>query len=232
MKAADAYGLLAPVYDNAFLSPFHRAEEDFMVSMARRAGALDGRVLDLCCGTGWLGEHFPPHQYLGVDASEQMAFQAARRLGVRHRVQVGDAHQLLRVVHRQSLDSAVVMFGSWSYLTRPAQVAANLMAVLVPGGRFFITGYGAHYPTRPSYILRNGFVGGGPDVHLHSQPSGLSMDFHGFKRVRAYGVVSRSVDRAARNWQRWPARMALEVDAHLPHDAREWYYWCVEGERP
>ncbi|HXI02042.1 MAG TPA: class I SAM-dependent methyltransferase, partial [Candidatus Saccharimonadales bacterium] len=197
---------------------------------------LQGRVLDLCGGTGWLGRRLPRAcEYVYVDASEEMHVHA-HNLNYdairdnRARVIQYDVHNLLRAVKPRSVDSAVMLFGSLSYC-RPAVIAAELMAVLRPGGRFFVTAYGPRYWRRPSYFWnRPGMPGGSASPHwgLHD-PAVLRRAFYGFTDLRVEGLVSPAADRLLGGSPRLVARAGLEVDRLLGGD--DWYYWCLSGAK-
>ncbi|MDH6141326.1 ubiquinone/menaquinone biosynthesis C-methylase UbiE [Kitasatospora sp. GP30] len=159
---AHGFSLAAEEYDAAnggFFNPIG-------ARLARLAGLRAGdRVLDVGCGRGAvlfaaLGEVGPDGYVVGVDLADGMvratAAQAAGR-GLRNvRVRVDDAEAL--GFPDRSFEAAL---SSFAVIFTPDPVAAlsSLHRVLVPGGRFGFTAFGADEPgwERPGAAL-NAFL--------------------------------------------------------------------------
>lgn len=84
-------------------------------------------LLDIGCGTGWLGAHFD--DYTGIDRSPE-AVETARQRGLA--VQVGDVGGELPFSDERF--SAVVMKDLLEHVPDPARTVAEALRVLRPGG--------------------------------------------------------------------------------------------------
>lgn len=147
------YDAIAPHYDATYNGDrLASAENDLVTALIRAAGCDQGRVLELACGTGAYLEHSvtTPARYLGTDISAGMLRQACRKHPAYRFCQADFAALPLRAA---CVDSAICLFGSFSYAARPETVVAELARMLVPGGRFFIMAVGPRARALPVHRL-------------------------------------------------------------------------------
>jgi ubiquinone/menaquinone biosynthesis C-methylase UbiE len=136
------YDRVAPLYDATYNGDrLAGAENALVTALIRAAGCDRGRVLELACGTGAYLEHSvtAPARYLGTDISAGMLREARRKHPAYRFCQADFAALPLRDA---CVDSAICLFGSFSYAARPEAVVAELARVLAPGGRFFVMAVG------------------------------------------------------------------------------------------
>lgn len=191
---------LAPLYDLVYRRAFDYGAQAERV----RDAAIDGRVLELACGTGALAERLVgAFEYLGVDASEAMLTVA--RLNV-------DATFLRADVRRTTFDrrfDAVALLGlSASHFgTDDLSDVATIARAHLDGGQFLLDahdraaledGYTSEdrYETdRWSIVSRGESVttGGGWCTHEYGfevadRESGETRTFEGSYEMRFWGV--------------------------------------------
>lgn len=116
---------------------------------------LDGRVLDVGCGTGLLleriGETEPRIERWGVDLSPDMLAVAAERLAGRARLVRADAGALPFAGERFD---AVVSSSALHHWPDPRRVIDEMIRVLRPDGQLVLTDWDAAHPlTRARSLL-------------------------------------------------------------------------------
>ena len=132
-----AYDAFAWFYDRYWNERFHSRAFPVLERILLKDLAPRARVLDVCCGTGYLARMLAARGYrvTGVDASPGMIRYAARS-APGARFHVADA---ARFRTRARFDAAVSTFDSLNHILQPEALAAalrNVAAVLVPGGAF------------------------------------------------------------------------------------------------
>ncbi len=126
------WSLAAPVYDTAVVQQWvYRPAQDEMIALLERHGSR--RIADVGCGTGILADRIArevqPAEISGVDLSEGMLAQAARRSAA-VRWLTAPAEQL--PFDDGSLD-AVVTTSAFHWFNQPAALR-EFHRVLAPGG--------------------------------------------------------------------------------------------------
>lgn len=142
----------------------------------------DAELLDVGCGSGWLGEHFPG--YTGVDVSEE-AVQAARARG--------------REVTRVNADDplpfpderfdAVVLKDVLEHVRDPVELVLETRRVLKPGGQVFASSPDAQRWVWDDYTHRRPFTR--KSFRLLFADQGLTVECVGYESVMpGTGIVS------------------------------------------
>jgi SAM-dependent methyltransferase len=108
-------------------------------------------LLDVGCGTGWLGQHFP--NYTGIDGSAD-AVAAAHEKG--REIVHGDVEEPLPFADA-SFDG-VVLKDLLEHVREPTSVVAEALRVLRPGGRVFASSPDAQRWVWDDYTHRRPFT--------------------------------------------------------------------------
>ena len=132
-----AYDAFAWFYHRYWNEEFHSLAFPILERIWLPQVPLQGRVLDLCCGTGYLAAMLEERGYrvTGVDSSAEM-IRYARRQAPAAEFHVADA---ARVRLRQEHAAAVATFDSLNHLVEPGDLESTLQnaaAALVPGAPF------------------------------------------------------------------------------------------------
>lgn len=158
-ELAAQYDRLAEGYDKHYFSPYDQAENLVVGRLLNEAGANQGHVLDLGCGTGvFLDIMGPRHGYHGLDLSEGM-LKRAREKYPDHTFAQGDL-EWTDPVEIGRADWVVSLFDPLNYIGDVPQFARRLHAHMRPGARFFVMGGRPRIREKPSHIL-----GGGSDFY-------------------------------------------------------------------
>lgn len=134
----DVFSTVAGYYDRMNALASLGADRRWRSEAARPLATTEPiDVLDLCCGTGAMGESLrrwcPAARIVGVDANAAMLDVAARRRGAHYtRLARTEAESL--ELPPSSIDLAVLAFG-FHDLGRPAEAMERVAAALRPGGR-------------------------------------------------------------------------------------------------
>lgn len=156
MTARAAYNALAREYDSSHLDAKDRAENAHIWRLLGSGRLIEGTILDVGCGTGFLldlaSEHGVDlsHRYVGVDVAERMV-EVAREKYPLARFVLADMHDLDGIAAGQ-FDSVVSLFGVYSYSMDPWKAMDEVARALKPGGRFFIQFYSPRHAGRYSYL--------------------------------------------------------------------------------
>lgn len=113
--------------------------------------ASDAKLLDIGCGTGWIGRHFD--DYTGIDGSPDAVAQAVAE---GRAVQLGDVDQELPFPD-QTFDG-VVLKDLLEHVTDPVAVVAEALRVLKPGGVAFASSPDAQRWVWNDYTHRRPFT--------------------------------------------------------------------------
>jgi ubiquinone/menaquinone biosynthesis C-methylase UbiE len=98
-------------------------------------GSKKAKILDVCCGTGYLYEFLKPYgEYTGVDFSESMVKTSKERYP-KGEFCLGDAESL---EFKDKTFDVVVCFWSFHHLTDPEKAISEFRRVLKPGGLLVI----------------------------------------------------------------------------------------------
>ncbi len=142
------YDAIADVYDSLFVLEDDKAEN---MAVMRRLGNLDGRVLDIGCGSGLLLDldGLTPNRYTGIDPSQKMLDV----LRLKHpSFQDCLVHSTFESFYGNGYDLIVSLFGASSYV-HPATLS-RIPSLLTPQGRFFLMFYKPDY--RPVTYQKTG----------------------------------------------------------------------------
>jgi SAM-dependent methyltransferase len=177
--------------------------------------AADSRLLDVGCGSAWLGDHFA--DYTGLDGSPE-AVEAARARG--REVQLADVDQRLPLPDA-SFD-AVVLKDLLEHVSDPVSVVREVRRVLRPGGRAFASSPDAQRWVWDDYTHRRPFTR--KAFRLLFEDSGMEVASVGYESVMpGTGIVSGWT-----NSKRRPA--PLRAAAWLPFVRRN--VWLLARRPP
>jgi SAM-dependent methyltransferase len=150
----------------------------------------DDHVLDLGCGSAWLGRHFP--RYTGVDGSPE-AVEAARAAG--REVMLADVEEPLPF-EDASFDG-VVLKDLLEHVPDPVAVVREVRRVLRPGGRVFASSPDAQRWVWDDYTHRRPFTRRGFRRLFEDQ--GFAVESAGYESVMpGTSIVSRRTRRNRR----------------------------------
>lgn len=226
LAAVAAYDRLAEVYDRSYTGGKDRAEDRWVAGELCERRLLDGKVIDVGCGTGWLLNAIPAlgvASYLGVDPSPRMRARARAKFPA-HSFLDGLAEDL-SIVAYESVDSLVSLFGSFSYSLEPEAAASEFARVLKPGGRVFVMAYGPPYARRQSYILNRYHVNVPKRFYSSSQLRTLFADA-GFKDLEVIGF-GRAIDALPASAPSWLFDAAVHIETGLGRSYPDLFCWQV-----
>lgn len=138
LNVAEQFDTVAHRYDLLQrLNPGYR--KHLRLSAHRLAAKEDGRILDLCCGTGLsteaLVQAYPSAQLTALDASEGMLVQARRKPALqRVRFILGDAMDPKAAGADGPFDAILTAYGIRN-VGDPDLCLSRMIALLAPGGR-------------------------------------------------------------------------------------------------
>jgi SAM-dependent methyltransferase len=140
------------------------------------------RLLDVGCGSAWLGEHYS--DYTGIDVSRE-AVEAARRRG--REVLLADVDEPLPFVNG-SFDG-VVLKDVLEHVGAPVKLVREVRRVLRPGGRVFASSPDAQRWVWDDYTHRRPFTR--KSYRLLFEDQGFDVDQLGYESVMpGTGIVS------------------------------------------
>jgi SAM-dependent methyltransferase len=179
---------------------------------------VDAELLDVGCGTGWLGDHFP--RYTGIDGSrDAVAIAGDRGRNVVH----GDVNEPLPFTDR-SFD-AVVLKDLLEHIREPVALVAEVHRVLRPGGRVFASAPDAQRWVWDDYTHRRPFTR--KSLRLLFADRGFALEQVGYESVMP-GVGKLS---ARTRWNRRP--LIFRLLAWLPfHRRNVWVLAHRPAEEP
>ena len=174
----------------------------------------DTELLDVGCGSAWLGDHYA--SYTGVDVSPE-AVEAARRRG--HEVLLMDVDEPLPFEDESF--AGVVLKDVLEHVGDPVRLVRDTRRVLRPGGRVFASSPDAQRWVWDDYTHRRPFTR--KSFRLLFEDQGFSVESAGWESVMpGTGIVS--------GWTRSKRRPApLRVAARLPVVRRN--VWIVAQRR-
>lgn len=112
-------------------SPFHLARRSLRTGLRRHAPALQGKVLDVGCGTKPYRDLFPDSDYVGIEVNRVSKYGSARHPDVYF-----DGRNF--PIADGSVDS-VLCSQVLEHVFEPAQFLGEIHRVLRPGGRLLLT---------------------------------------------------------------------------------------------
>jgi SAM-dependent methyltransferase len=174
----------------------------------------DTELLDVGCGSAWLGDHYT--NYTGVDVSPE-AVEAARRRG--HDVLLMDVDEPLPFGDESF--AGVVLKDVLEHVGDPVRLVRDTRRVLRPGGRVFASSPDAQRWVWDDYTHRRPFTR--KSFRLLFEDQGFSVESAGWESVMpGTGIVS--------GWTRSKRRPApLRAAARLPVVRRN--VWIVAQRR-
>ena len=160
MDIGKVYDSIAKTYDGEYSDAKSLAENRLLSLMLRNGGLIQGSVLDVGCGTGFLLDIAHTHVpgYLGVDPSQGMV-EIAREKHPLNNFAVASAEDLSSI-EDESFDSVVSLFGPLNYSQDLPKSLSETFRALKPGGKFMHMFY-AKRRSGKTYIL-----GGSQDVEV------------------------------------------------------------------
>jgi predicted TPR repeat methyltransferase len=193
---ASAYDAIAKDYDGLWNGALAFAENHTLFTRLLGGQHLQGRVLDVGCGTGllldWCGEWVPPACYQGVDISDGMLKQA-RRKHPAYGFGLANADDMARsaVVRGRQFDSIVSLFAVPSYLSDLEGFLTWCFEALASGGKIALMPFGPGESWVPEeYRLKD--AKGHPVAHQNWDAGSLRhvLERVGFEQIRTYGYTS------------------------------------------
>jgi SAM-dependent methyltransferase len=152
--------------------------------------ARDAKVLDIGCGSGWLGEHFP--NYTGIDLHPKAA-ETAQAQG--RNVLQADVDEPLPF--GDAAFDAVILKDVLEHVRDPATVVQEARRVLRPGGRVFASSPDAQRWVWDDYTHRRPFTR--KSLRLLFADQGFAVERLGYESVMpGIGIVSRYTRRKRR----------------------------------
>ena len=178
----------------------------------------ESKLLDVGCGTGWLGAHFS--DYAGIDASPS-AVEAAQERGLN--VQAGDLADPLPFAD-ESFDAAMLK-DILEHVDDPAALVREVRRVLMPGGRVFASSPDAQRWVWDDYTHRRPFTTKGFRMLFADQ--GFNVEKVGYESVMpGIGIISARTRRNRRP-------RLLQAMAYLPMVRRNvWLLATKPAEDP
>jgi ubiquinone/menaquinone biosynthesis C-methylase UbiE len=134
-------------YEAGRLGPWYRAQASLVL---KHLGGVQGTLLDVGCGTGWLIRRYleatPGGRAVGVDLSSGMIAEARERAGVANlsgaRFVIGDWENPETEDRVRSLlperAGAVVCVSTFHYFREPVMALGRMLRLLAPGGRLLL----------------------------------------------------------------------------------------------
>jgi len=165
-QSAMTFDGLAEAYDRSGFGQCHPGWDETLLPVLQNARPKS--ILDVGCGTGAFLAHFAAQTDVllaGVDISPGMAACAAKRLGARADVRVGDSESL---PWRGETFDAVVCIASFHHYPNPTQVLREMHRVLRPTGRVYLADLRLVSPVRQAVNLVIPFLRTG-DVRMYSE---------------------------------------------------------------
>lgn len=141
----------APTFDE-HLRGLQYVVPDTIAQMLGARMSPSGRVLDLGCGTGWVGSALKPLglSVTGVDLSDRMLVQARAREAYSE-LHCDEVHAYLARTEDGSYD-AVIAADVFIYIGQLGQIFSHALRVLRPGGLF---AFSVEEASGPDYVLQN-----------------------------------------------------------------------------
>lgn len=136
------YDNIAMMYEGLFSAPKFRIEDGHLFALIK--SHIQGRVLDIGCGTGLLLDFMPEIEYrrggvsyIGVDTSRGMldVFE--------HKHSAPFIHDKFRNVFAGSFDTIVALYGTASYFDE--REVDMVIEYLAPGGKYILMTYADDY---------------------------------------------------------------------------------------
>lgn len=205
LDAGHAYDRVADLYDNSYSDPKSRAEDRVIFTRLIEFGSVQGRVLDVGCGTGILLEKLPisPQNFVGIDPSIGMLKRAKAKFP-QHEWRLGTA-EFPDLPKDEPFDSIVSLYGSFSYSLEPELAVDEMAALLRPGGKIFIMACSTGHKVRKSYIMNK--------VGIHVE-----------RRLYRADQLRRLFEPHFENVQIQGFGWVLD---HIPHSAPDWLFHAV-----
>jgi SAM-dependent methyltransferase len=176
---------------------------------------VDAELLDIGCGTGWLGDHF--ERYTGIDGSPAAVAIAAKQ---GRNVIYADANEPLEF--SDSSFDAVVLKDLLEHVHEPVALVAEAHRVLRPGGLVFASAPDAQRWVWDDYTHRRPFTR--KSLRLLFADAGFSVERVGYESVvPGVGILS-----ARTRWNRRPTIFRLL--AWLPFHRRN--VWLLAHRPP
>jgi SAM-dependent methyltransferase len=119
-----------PSWVSIFLNPFYIARRGLWREMATHAASLEGRMLDVGCGTQPYRSLFAGREYVGLDIDSPRS----RSLGIADQLYDGSTFPFPDSAFDSVLSNQVL-----EHVFNPAQFLSEVNRVLRPGGRLLLT---------------------------------------------------------------------------------------------
>jgi len=143
------YDPIAPHYDTAFADSASVAETEAVMDLV--GDVTQSHVLDIGCGTGTVLDFLRPQAYTGIDPSQAMLTELARKHPTA-------ATSVIRTPLEEfvgtAYDVALCLFGAANYI--PAEVVSQIPLLIRPGGRYLVMFFAPGYV--PVTYARTGHV--------------------------------------------------------------------------
>lgn len=123
-------------YDEGYGSNMCHLEDEVLMKYLRPL--IQGRVLDVGCGTGLPLQYVDIPNYWGIDISAGMITVASAKYPDKHFI-VGDMHNI--PFKSEVFDTIISLYGVMSYSLDPRRLISELNRILKPGGVLAIMPY-------------------------------------------------------------------------------------------
>jgi len=216
---ASSYDLISKNFSENFNLPF----QEYYIQLFNLLGEITNKkILDLGCGTGWLGEqlhtNYSPAFYHGIDISTGMIYEARKKLtgGFKLKLEHGDFLKILDLIPQNSYD---IVFLTWSLKFNNSKLLFNkILKVLKPGGKLALLTETKDSAREITNALKNYFENKSnqidmvlPKIYSPENSHDLTLNFNktGFKQTVVWNKSQTYNFSSASEVSNWAASIGL-----------------------